>query len=110
MSEEVMDYIFEFMKEEIIRGIKENPRRFNYTNYILAMVEELELNPKKTAQGAYEGIVKEFVSYVKYGQVCNKGLTNLHPFFTYGKFKFYSKTKKKGQKHIVINKKFYYNN
>ena len=65
MSKEVMDYIFEFMKEEIKKGIEENPKRFSYTNYILAMVEELELNPIETAQGAYEGIVKEFVSYVK---------------------------------------------
>lgn len=47
------------------KGIEENPKRFSYTNYILAMVEELELNPIETAQGAYEGIVKEFVSYVK---------------------------------------------
>ena len=77
MNKEVMDYIFELMKEEIKKGIKENPKRFSYTNYILAMVEELELNPIETAQGAYEGIVKEFVSYVKQGQVCNKGLTNL---------------------------------
>lgn len=53
------------MKEEIKKRIEENPKRFSYTNYILAMVEELELNPIETAQGAYEGIDKEFVSYVK---------------------------------------------
>ena len=65
MNEEVMDYIFEFLREEMEKGIEEYPKKFSYTNYILAMVEELELNPKEIAQGAYEGIVKEFVSYVK---------------------------------------------
>ena len=65
MNKEVMDYIFEFMKEEIKKVREENPKRFSYTSYILAMVEELELNPTEIAQGAYEGIVKEFVSYVK---------------------------------------------
>lgn len=65
MSKEVMDYIFEFMKEEITREIEENPKRFRYTRFILAMIDELELNPKETAQEAYGGIVKEFVSYIK---------------------------------------------
>ena len=53
------------MREEMENGIIEEPKRFSYTNYILTMVEELELNPKEIAQGAYEGIVKEFISYVK---------------------------------------------
>ncbi len=65
MNKEVLDYIFEFMREEMENGIIEEPKRFSYTNYILTMVEELELNPKEIAQGAYEGIVKEFISYVK---------------------------------------------
>ena len=65
MNKEVMDYIFEFLREEMEKGIEEYPKRFSYTKYILAMVEELELNPKEIAQGAYEVIVKEFISFIK---------------------------------------------
>ena len=64
-TEELTDYIFEIIKEEIKRGITIYPKKFGYTRFILKLSDNLEHNPLKIIGEAYEGIVKEFVSYIK---------------------------------------------
>lgn len=63
--EELTDYIFELIKEEVKGGLRIYPNKFRYTRFVLKLSDEFESNPLKIINEGYEGIVKEFVSYIK---------------------------------------------
>jgi len=63
--EELTDYIFELIKEEVKSGLKIYPNKFGYTRFVLRLSDEFEQNPLRIINEGYEGIVREFVSYIK---------------------------------------------
>ena len=63
--EELADYIFEIIKNEVKSGLRIYPNKFGYTRFVLRLSDEPEYNQLKIINEGYEGIVKEFISYLK---------------------------------------------
>lgn len=52
--EELTDYIFEIIKNEIKTGLKIYPNKFRYTRFILKLSDELEYNQLNIINEGYE--------------------------------------------------------
>lgn len=63
--EELADYVLEVVKQEILGGLRMYPKRFGYTWFVLRLSDEPDINQLRIINEAYEGIVKEFISYIK---------------------------------------------